>query len=202
MKLISLTALLLLLLSGCGEESQGLGAGPLKADKNLNSPVLGMQVFQEGVSIEIKQSDINADGRTIIKLGKRPFLLSLPRHSDNDVFQVCIWTDDSIFKKVQAGLATEDVSFYSPGSGMAGGKTPYSTVFLDDIAHNYLYSDRIVRLETNRHGLAISTLGLNRKEYSISQQDGPLYAVIFIDINKNKVIDKNEFEKVVFEFDM
>ena len=195
MKFILLPVFSLFLLSGCEDESQHL-----TSNENLHSLILGMEVFQEGENVKLKSSIIDAEARAVVKLNKSPFLLSLPIYADNDVFQVCIWTDDSIFKKVRVGLHTDEVSFYSPGSGIAAERRPSSTIYIDNIAHNYLYNSRLIKLETNRHGISISTLGLNSKEYSITQQNGPLYAVIFTDLSKDKIIDKDELEYFVFEF--
>ena len=169
-------------------------------DENLRSPVLEMEVFQDGDNVEFESATISTDDRRVIKLAKEPFLLSLPKHSDKDVFQVCIWTDDSIFKKARLGLSTQDVSFYSPGSGIAAARSAYSTIYIDDIAHNYLYDERLVSLATNRHGISISRLGLVGKEYSVAELGQSLYFVIFADWNKNKVIDEGELEYFVFEF--
>lgn len=172
----------------------------IQGGNSYQSPVLHAEVFQEDKNVKLKSSTIYSDKRSKVKLERKPFIISLPNKSVDDVFQVCIWTDDSIFKKVQVGLATKDVSFYSPGSGMAAERNPHATIYVDDIAHNYLYSERLVKLATNRHGISISTLGLDGKDYSVTEQEGSLYFVIFTDVNKNKFIDKGELEYFAFEF--
>lgn len=196
MKLSSLSVLLVFLLSGCGDDSLSLGSNTIGA----GSPVLDMQVFQDGKSIRLNSSNNSAETRSIVKLDRKAFFLSLPKYADNDVFQVCIWTDDSIFNEVKIGLKTSEVSFYSPGSGMAAEKSPYSAIYIDDIGHNYLNSPRLVKLDSGRHGISVATFGLDRKNYSVEDIDGPLYAVFFTDQNKNKVIEKGELEYFVFEF--
>jgi len=196
MKLLSFSILLVFLLSGCGEGSQSLSSYAAGSA----SPVLDMQVFQQGKAIRLGSSSNYAEARSIVKLDRRSFFLSLPKYSDDDVFQLCIWTDDSIFDEVKVGMKTSEVSFYRPGSGMAAGRTPYSAIFIDNIGHNYLHSPRLVKLDTGRHGISVSTLGLDRKNYSVEDLEGPLYAVFFTDLNKNKVVEKGELEYFVFEF--
>lgn len=189
--------LLLALLPSCKQQQSSF---PSSASVNAITIAQGEQtkLLQFGYqSIILKKSPFSIQfSNQLSEKGKFPTL------------QVAAVPNSEQLDKVGVGMTTNDVPFYSPGTGMAASRSHgYESLIIRNNAHHYLYYDfddtaRISLLEQNdnqyKFAFSIDKIYQYKEDIPIEDVDlDRLHLVIFIDRNANKIIDKQELTKVI-----
>lgn len=197
-----LTAVVALTLMVAGGTSAGVFATEkgFKAEEYFQSPWLGIEIVQGGEKVVMLSSGPYADALIKVGMGPKPFMLRFPKRTEEDVVQICMWADDSVFWDARVGLAAEEISFFAPGTGIAGADHPIPILYLDKEAHNYFIDERLVNYSASQHGIPVSEFAKDGIEYPVLEQQGSLYMVVFMDLDKDGVLDDHEVEYFVLDF--
>jgi hypothetical protein len=129
-----------------------------------------------------------------VLLGKENFEIRVPKSNKDVVLQICAWTDDSIFKKISENKSLKDIPFLKPGTGIADGGHTVTSLVLNRNGNNYLYSDRLLSGDSKINRAIFSKIRFNGKTTQLSEWDKTIFMVIFMDFNKNKIVDRSEFD--------
>src|SRR5262245_4748296 len=151
-------------------------------------------VLQAGkpVAPELRQ------GRSIRYRVKPPFVLRVRGDGGGPptvAIQVCASAHPRIFEQIKPGGWVAAVPCYRPGTGMATsarGEDPRQMrLFLSDgEGHNYYHTDRRV----DRAGYSdIHVTGVTGTTGE-PVTSGTIYAIVFVDHNRNGVVDESEYE--------
>jgi len=127
-------------------------------------------------------------------LVKENFEIRVPNRNKDVVLQICAWTDDSIFKNISENKSLKDIPFLKPGTGIAARRYTATTLVLKANGNNYLYSDRLLSSNSKINRAIFSKIWFNGKTIQLSEWDKTVFMVIFIDFNKNKIMDRGEFD--------
>lgn len=169
-----------------------------------------------------KEVSITQEGKTIllqgeenkIALKKTAFTIRFynRRYTDDAPFATMIaaFIDQASLDKVQVGAKTEEVPFFSPGTGLAADLTGYSSIFLDNEANHYLYykeeNDKRANLVSDDKGMltlewTAHSFYLNGRDTEFAEAGiSTVYLVIFTDNNADGIVDKEELKKVTLTF--
>ncbi len=152
-------------------------------------------------------------------LEKEPFTITFPGMAYNEAkgaynaTKIAVVTDYELVHQINVGMRTADTDTFAPATGMAMDANP-NYLIVDAEAHNYLYylvagegrlqlqeklDEDILLLKYTVHEIT-----LNQTDYTIKDfphADYSLYLVIFIDKNKNEIIDAGELNKVKLIFE-
>ena len=175
-------------------------AGALRADI-IHTPWLALRFVQDGREARLVRHNLYL---TEAKLSRAPFRLLLPKRGPGDVYQLCVWTDDSIFSIAQGGerprLPDAPEPFYfSFGTGIADTEAGSGTLYLRDDGHNYLIGLRLGP-DPDRHEVQYSTVWKDRTETRIEDVDGPIYLVAFFDEDKDGRMENGEYDLIKLSF--
>ena len=176
----------------------------LSAAQNPND----VTITQNGKTILLK------DGDNELVLKKAGFAIQFfcERYTDEafNAVKIAAFTDKASLDKVSIGANSEEVPYLGPYTGIAGDQLGYSSIFLNNEGHHYLYykdeEDRRATLIAEKDGL----LNLEWKPHSfyLDEEDKEFadagittfYLVIFTDSNKDKKVDRGELKKVSITF--
>jgi hypothetical protein len=160
----------------------------------VRSPQLGLEFWQHDKECPMFIIDYaTSKSRVVLKPG--PFEIRCPRFKGS--LQICAWIDDSIFAEIAAGRKLEDVTYLSPGTGMADSAVGTPRLQLENQAHNELDESRRRPISERQDSIYISSL--LQGETALS--DWPtLYLVVFADLDQNSAITTDEFDRIVLEF--
>lgn len=125
--------------------------------------------------------------------------------------QIAAVTHDSCVAFVKMGAVVDHIPFFSSGTGLAAEEFGYSSVFIDDEAHHYIfYSNEKERraelLSTNADKVQLRwniPMAFYNGE-NLSFEALPIshfYLIFFNDANLNKVVDEGEFLSVCIELE-
>lgn len=166
----------------------------------VNPSSLGIEIFQGPRRADLVPVTSSTKDILSADLDARTFQLRVPEFSYGNAMQICIWTDDSIFQSVKIGSSTKSSRCFAPGTGMAASNKPGDMLILKKTAHNYITEERLEYLSKGLRGVTVEKLNFNRKEYSITKQKFPIYMVVFIDLNKDKIINDHEIDFFTLNF--
>lgn len=169
----------------------------------FHSASLGVEVIQGNTKREMVSSESYGESfydAYEVRMKPAPFRLILPRRSDDDVVQICAWTDDSIFAEVYRDRPVAEVPFFRSGTGIAGAEFSVPILFLNDEGHNYYQYERLERVSDFKHGASFSKVWQDGEETHLSKVEGPIYMVIFMDLDRDDILDFGEFEYFVLQF--
>lgn len=181
------------------------GAGPVPAREPqaeiIHTPWLALRFVQEGREAGLVRRNSYL---TEVRLRRAPFRLLLPKRGPNDVYQLCAWTDDSIFSIAYDGKrprlpGAPEPFYFSPGTGIADTDAGSGTLFLRNDGHNYLIGLRLGP-DPDRHQVQYSTVWRERTETRIEDADGPLYLVAFFDEDKDGRLENGEYDLIKLVF--
>ena len=113
--------------------------------------------------------------------------------------QICAWTDDSIFRQIQAGMSIEDVPYFRPGTGMAAPDSGYSALILENRGQHYIVDDRLKKLPDNRASFTFTSA--QDDNGTLARWPPRIYLVVLSDVNHPTFVDADEFERVILEFE-
>lgn len=181
---------------------------------------IGTRSFAQTIDttlVEFVQGDkvysITTDAATIT-LEKKPFSVRFyNRKYDeaNEKFyaaQIAVLNKED--KAIQAGQATDGISYFSPGTGNAMSENDYDFFFIDDDGHNYMFyateQDRRLhflsghgdwlKLEWRIDGYFDDSKDEKLENLKYDQ----LFFIFLFDRNLNEKIDEGELKKVVVSF--
>lgn len=166
----------------------------------FRTPWLGLEFWQGDTRVPMAEvpNEGNADGREVVRVdvGTKPFQMRVPKLPREVAVQVCGWIDDSIFI-LEQGRKAEDIPFLQPGTGMADTAAGSGSLVITNEAQNYYAERRIASLSSEQDGVYVSSVSY---PYWIDASVPPLqpttdvYLVVNIDLNKDDVVDHDEYE--------
>lgn len=168
-------------------------AGPLK-----ETPDLGIMFLQEHEAVEMQTA---AGGQLVVELDDRDFEINFP----GDSLNLCAWTDDSIFEKAKVGSDTmQDFNsclLIYKSLSMDGDA---SYLWLSEGSGSSLNASHGARKLSDKRSVFRVT---QFKDESSGSKDVPLsgfgeavFMVMWVDKDRNQVIDAGELERVVLRF--
>ncbi len=171
-----------------------------KGEEYFHSPWLGIEIFQGDEKVEMVSQGSYAYRRINARMTANPFMIRIPKRTEDDVVQICVWKNDSIFQAARKGLKTEEIPFFTPGTGIAGAVFSIPELYISNESHNYFRNERLEIYSESQHSISVSKFIQKRNEYHISKQKEPLYMVIFMDLNNNSILEHQESEYFVLDF--
>jgi hypothetical protein len=160
-----------------------------------HTPNLGIEFWQVRKADKVSTSG----GRSTVKLSQGPFVLRFPVVPIDNGPRICAWTDDSVFT-LKAGSTMDQYPCFKPGSVLPTPSVGATDLILSTTGHNNLVGDRLVEVDGDYDQVSIASL------YRAGADDAPLgwatdvYLAVFLDKNRNNIIDKGEFDFVVLDF--
>jgi hypothetical protein len=163
------------------------------------TPRLGMEFWQAGKPDPMRYRDASEEV-VRVEMERSSFQLRVPAVAKKTAVQICAWTDDSIFR-LRQGVRTEQVPFFSPGTGIADTEFASGTLYLNDEAHNYLVGTRLRRRPDSKDEAFFATVfSGTRSRRPLTAQKGPLFLTVYIDRNANQIVELGEYEYVELDF--
>ncbi|MEZ4774058.1 MAG: hypothetical protein R3D00_12820 [Bacteroidia bacterium] len=187
-----------------------------KSSKTVSS--VGEGFHSKGMRIVQGKTVINLDEEyNAVPLKKAPFSIQFqnteynPNRNLYGAAQIAAFSQPKNMSEVTSGVGTSKISFFEPGTGLAG---PYEGGYLyvdEPNSHHFIYYSRD---ETSRCDLlsegpddlldlsyTVNSFNFNGKELSVKKwASDNIYLVIFIDRNANNLVDKGEFARVAIRF--
>ena len=141
----------------------------------------------------------DASGYSVVRvlLQQRPVEVRCAFYEN--AIQLCAWSDDSIFGQIDAGMKLKDVPYFTEGTGMATPEGPYPTLVLDNRAQHYIVDDRFKRIGSDRVSFTFNSA--QSESGTLAKWPPRIYLVVLSDVNHRTVVDADEFERVILEFD-
>ncbi|MFC1884799.1 hypothetical protein ACFL2O_08515 [Thermodesulfobacteriota bacterium] len=156
------------------------------------SPIMRAAFIQNGKTVSVNQS---GNSSTLV-LADEPFSILLPNDNEYRAIQICASLDNRIYNQLAKSKKLQTVPCFRTGTGMApspkGSKRGWFLRIRKGKSHNYYPESRTVN---GRKYRLIRIAGMNYSKNKDKMKDGsPVYMIIFIDKNNNRVVDRNEYE--------
>ena len=122
--------------------------------------------------------------------------------------RIAAFLDRNDLNSIKKGMKVDEITCFSPGSGLSSGRDGYKSLYFTNYGHHYLFyengeSNRLdlikkqgeyLKLEFN-----ISSFWVEQKEISINDFEPDIfYLVILKDLNLNGFVEDNELTKITF----
>jgi hypothetical protein len=140
------------------------------------------------------------DGYSVVRvaLKQRPVEIRAENYGETPI-QICAWTDNSIFGQIRAGMLVADVPYFRPGTGMAAPEGGYTALILENRAQHYLVDDRLKRISDGR--VSFTFPAAQNDNGTLTKWPSRIYLVVLDDVNQRTIVDEDEFERVILEFE-
>jgi hypothetical protein len=168
-----------------------------------HTPWLALRFEQDGKPVRL----VNRDMRTTeVELAPRPFRIIFPRNAPDIAYQLCAWTEDSIFRQLVSRATDRDLNKGSEhpcfgfGTGMADTEAGSGQLMLNDEGHNYLIDLRLGPDPDHPfvYYSALWTRGAG--EMPIAEARRPVYMIAFHDRDRDDLLDNAEYDFLVLSF--
>jgi hypothetical protein len=140
----------------------------------------------------IQGNVISPDKKGFYKITDKPFQISINEIPKESAVYIFAFNDDSFQKKFVIPSAIKNVTFFLPGTGMAveiNKKDGSIPLFIcSKYSHNHVTEDR---RSIKGNGALINISGIYEADKKI-EGHMELYLIIFVDKNKNDIIDDGE----------
>ena len=165
----------------------------------LRTPVLGLQVWQDGKQVDLVDGSTGERDLVVVELARDPFELWLPEAMAEDGLAVCAWTDDSVFD-LAGGEHRDETRCLTGGSGIADYEHASGRLYLDREGFNYLVGERVQRASDEEFVRAYfaRTLGPDG-DAAVGAGGNSLYLTAFAD-DGDDVVEAGEFEYLRLDF--
>lgn len=190
-------ALLLVLAGGGGRASREAQV------QVAHSPWLGMRIVQDGKPVPLVRKGLRT---TEVRLASRPFRILFPKRNAEIAYQLCAWTDKSIFRALRPRFVPGDPNAggehpcFLPGTGMADTEAGSGMLMLDNSGHNYLIDLRLGP-DPERPSVYYSALWTRAGgEVPISTARRPIYIIAFHDTDRDGYLANSEYDFLVLRF--
>ncbi|WP_421900599.1 hypothetical protein [Maridesulfovibrio sp.] len=171
----------------------------------FHSPWLGISFFQDGHKVDMVSVDPlkKEYDRIKVKLAAKPFEIEIPIRSENDRVQICLWRNEDIFNDVVIKSSVDGGSVFSSRQALSGPVFSPPEMFITNTAHN-LYADfRLTKKSLFYNSIPVSMFSFpsdKGRRYHLSKQDGPLYMVVFMNLDMDGLIEREELEFFILDF--
>lgn len=140
-----------------------------------------------------------------VDLEREAFYLRAPKLPPEAAIEVCAWTDDAFFAArgdPADDIPADDIECLQKGRGMADYEYASGNLVLRADAKNYLIGTRLRSYSSDQdQAFFASTQKFDEeKRRPLSAQRDPLYLIVYIDRNVNRMIESGEYEAVHLEF--
>lgn len=141
----------------------------------------------------------NSGGRSTVTLSQSPFRLRFPVVPIDNGPRVCAWTDDSIFT-FKAGTGIDQYPCLKPGSALPTPAIGATDLVLSKDGHNNLVGDRLVEVDDGYDQVSFASIQSSPTDDTPVGWSTTIYLAIFLDKNKNDIVDKGEYDFVILTF--
>ena len=195
---ISLLVIALLTLSAAS------AAARETATQVAHTPWLGIRIVQDGKPVRLVRTNL----RTIeARLAPRPFRIQFPKRPAEIAYQLCAWTDKSIFRELRRRTVAGDPNAggehpcFLPGTGMADTEAGSGMLMLDNRGHNYLIDLRLGP-DPERPSVYYSALWTRSGgQRPMSTARRPIYIVAFHDSDRDGFLRNDEYDFLMLRFE-
>lgn len=164
---------------------------------------LGIRIVQDGRPVALVRTDLRT---TEARLAPRPFRILLPKAKADVAYQLCAWTDKSIFRALRRREVPGDPNAggehpcFLPGTGMADTEAGSGMLMLSDSGHNYLIDLRLGP-DPDRPAVYYSALWTRAGgQTPIAAAQRPVYIVVFHDSDRDGYVGNGEYDHLVLRF--
>lgn len=183
--------------------SGGAAAARERATQVAHTPWLGIRIVQDGKPVRLVRTDL----RTVeARLEPRPFRILFPKRRAEIAYQLCAWTDKSIFRELRRRKVAGDPNAggehpcFLPGTGMADTEAGSGMLMLDNRGHNYLIDLRLGP-DPERPSVYYSALWTRAGgQVPIATARRPIYVVAFHDSDRDGFLGNSEYDFLVLKF--
>ncbi|MCP2322112.1 hypothetical protein HDA40_000619 [Hamadaea flava] len=168
---------------------------PTPPSEVARTPRLGLE-FWQGQQLSPMRVDRGTVETVYVTMRDEPFFLRFPRPPKDLAVQICAFTDPTIFN-LRDGLAVADTEQFAPGMGMADSDYSSGRLNLVDVRNNYFVDTRIQPYSTDLGQIYISTIAARREAPGAT---GDVYLTVFVDRDRDKVVDFGEYEYLVLDY--
>lgn len=181
----------------------GAAAAPAGGTEVLHTPWLGIRLEQEGKPLRLVRRDLR---RTEARLAPRPFRILFPKRQSDVAYQLCAWTDKSVFRALRRRSVPGDPNAggehpcFLPGTGMADTDAGSGMLMLDNGGHNYLID---LRLGPDPELPAVYYSSLWTRaggEVPMARAAGRIYLIAFHDGDRDGYLGNGEYDFLVLRF--
>lgn len=173
------------------------------ATQIAHTPWLGIRIVQDGKAVPLVRSGLR---RTEVRLAPRPFRILFPKRRADVAYQLCAWTDKSIFGELRRRSVPGDPNAggehpcFLPATGMADTDAGSGMLMLDNRGHNYLIDLRLGP-DPERPSVYYSALWTRGGgQVPIATARRPLYVVAFHDSDRDGYLGNSEYDHLVLRF--
>lgn len=166
------------------------------------TPNAGLEFWQDDAAVPMLYRD---DAQHVVRvvLEPAPFTLRLPAVDARTAVEVCAWTGDELFARgprAPEPVRAHRVPCLRPGRGVADQEYASGRLSLDWGAKNYLYGNRLRSAGDQTQAYFSTTITLAGGERPLTEQRQPLYLLVYVDRNADRLIDPGEYEAVELTF--
>jgi hypothetical protein len=173
------------------------------ATQVAHTPWLGMRIVQDGKAAALARTGLRT---TEVRLAQRPFRILFPKRRTDVAYQLCAWTDKSIFRQLRPRSVPGDPNAggehpcFLPGTGMADTEAGSGMLMLSNAGHNYLIDLRLGP-DPERPAVYYSALWTRAGgTVPIATARRPIYIVAFHDSDRDGYLANSEYDFLILRF--
>jgi len=165
------------------------------ADDVLKAPNTSIKFVQNGSFIKMVSED---DAPYEVNMISGYFEIRSPA----DMTQVCAWKDESIFEKVSADtdIMKDFGSCMFIYKSMAMGKDADYLILSKGNAQSLNEVHGTKKISDEEYAHTVTHFLVEGKPMSKQSIGEPVYMVVWIDGNKDKIVDEDEFDRLIIKF--
>jgi len=164
-----------------------------------NSPPHTTNLHIEFWQVQTADKVASGGGHSTVTLTQAPFRMRFPVVPIDNGPRICAWTDDSIFT-LKAGTSMDQYPCLKPGSALPTPSVGATDLILAQDGHNNLVGDRLVEVDGGYDQVSIASIIRGGADDEPVGWTTDIYLAIFLDKNKNNIIDKGEYDFVLLNF--
>jgi hypothetical protein len=173
------------------------------ATEVIHTPWLAIRLVQDGKPLRLLRRDLRT---TEVRLAPRPFRILFPKGKAGVAYQLCAWTDKSVFRQLRRRSVPGDPNAgaehpcFLPGTGMADTEAGSGMLMLDKGGNNYLID---LRLGPDPEHPAVYYSSLWTRaggQVPIAAARAPIYLVAFHDQDGDGYLANSEYDFLVLRF--
>jgi hypothetical protein len=166
------------------------------------TPRVGLEFWQDEELAPMLYRDASEQA-VRVALDPKPFTMKAPAVDDKTAIEVCAWTDVSRLRYLPDPSRTvpaERIPCMGLGRGVADENRTSGRLFLNPEGRNYLIGDRLRKSGDMSQAFFSRTNRRDVGDVDLTDQEDPIYLLVYIDRNADRRIERGEFEGVELTF--